>query len=103
MTWQATIAIKNMPKKSIYISIAVVSSVILIALGYFGWVKWKEYKLSPEDKTLNNAGESADKITDSASKGVLPPIQVNPLDNQPDVNPADKANPFKNIKTNPFD
>ncbi len=92
-----------MSKKAIYLSIAVVSLVVLITLGYFGWVKWKEYRLSPEDKLLNSAGESADKITESASKGVLPPIQVNPLDSKPDINPADKANPFKDIKTNPFD
>ena len=92
-----------MSKKAIYLSIAVVSLVVLITLGYFGWVKWKEYKLSPEDKALNSAGESADKIIESASKGVLPPIQVNPLENKPDVNPADKANPFTDIKTNPFE
>ena len=92
-----------MSKRAIFISIAAVSLVVLAVGGYFGWVKWKEYKLSPEDKALNSAGESADKITESAAKGVLPPIQVNPLENKPDVNPADKANPFENIKTNPFE
>lgn len=91
-----------MSKKAIYISIVAVSLAILATLGYFGWIKWKEYKLSPEDKVLNSAGDSANKITESATKGVLPPIQVNPLDGKPDVNPADKANPFTDIKTNPF-
>ncbi|MDO8561268.1 MAG: hypothetical protein Q7S05_00370 [bacterium] len=27
----------------------------------------------------------------------------NPLENKPDLNPADKTNPFKTLKTNPFD
>lgn len=26
-----------------------------------------------------------------------------PLENKPDLNPADKANPFKGVKTNPFE
>ncbi|MDO8552652.1 MAG: hypothetical protein Q7S01_03955 [bacterium] len=26
-----------------------------------------------------------------------------PLENKPDINPADKANPFKSVKTNPFE
>ena len=92
-----------MSKKTIHILIIFVALVVLIAGGYFGWVKWKEYRLSPEDKALNSAGDVAGKITENASKGVLPPIQVNPLENKPDVNPANKANPFENIKTNPFD
>ena len=91
-----------MSKKVIYISIVVVVLIGLAVGGYFGWVKWRASKLSPEDKALNSAGDVVDQITENASKGVLPPIQVNPLENKPDVNPADKANPFENIKTNPF-
>ena len=34
---------------------------------------------------------------------VLPSVSTNPLDNKPDINPADQTNPFKNIKTNPFE
>ncbi|MDO8481708.1 MAG: hypothetical protein Q7S75_01325 [bacterium] len=26
-----------------------------------------------------------------------------PLENKPDLNPVDKANPFKGVKTNPFE
>ncbi len=53
-------------------------------------------------KFLDEAGDMAGKITDSATKGVLPSLQTNPLEDKPDINPADKANPFKDIKTNPF-
>ncbi len=29
-------------------------------------------------------------------------VGANPLQKAPDLNPVDKANPFNNIKTNPF-
>ncbi len=92
-----------MSKKVIYISIAVIVLIVLVIGGYFGWIKWKDYRLSPEEKALNKAGDVTDTLTEDVSKGVLPPIQVNPLENKPDVNPANKANPFENIKTNPFE
>lgn len=77
------------------ILISAVALAIGLAIGYFFWQKYKTPKLTPE--------ETAEKITESAAKGVLPSIQTNPLENKPDINPADKANPFKNIKTNPFE
>lgn len=86
------------PKKEILIMIA---AVLLIGLAVGGYFLWKN-SASSENKALENAGEAADKITESATKGVLPSIGTNPLENKPDVNPADKANPFKNIITNPF-
>ena len=91
---------KNMetPKKEALIIIATVLLIGLIVGGYF---LWKE-SASPEKETLDKAGEAAEKITESATKAVLPSLGTNPLENKPDVNPADKANPFKNIITNPF-
>lgn len=77
------------------ILIGVVALVIGLTTGYFFWQKYKTPKLTPE--------ETAEKITESATQGVLPSIQTNPLENKPDINPADKANPFKNIKINPFE
>lgn len=85
------------------ILIGVVALVIGLGAGYFFWQKYKTPELTPEEASLKKAGEAAEKITESATKGVLPSIQTNPLENKPDVNPADKANPFKNIKTNPFE
>ena len=92
------------PKKTIFILVAVVLLIGLVIGGYFGWKKWRESKaLAPETSALEKAGETAEKITESATQGVLPSIGTNPLESKPDVNPADKANPFKDIKTNPFE
>ncbi len=88
-----------MNKKTIII-VAVILLVIILAAG--GYFYWNNFKSSKEKNELEKAGEAADKITESATKGVLPSIQTNPLENKPDVNPADKANPFKDIKINPF-
>ncbi len=89
------------PKKETLIIIAAVLLIGLIIGGYFLWNNWKKSS-SSENKALESAGEAAEKITESATKGVLPSIGTNPLESKPDVNPADKANPFKNIITNPF-
>lgn len=88
-------------KKSILTLIVVV---IVIGLGIAGYFYWDKYmKVSPEIKAVENAGESAQKITDSATQGVLPEINTNPLENKPEVNPIGKTNPFKDLKINPFE
>ncbi len=86
------------PKKEILMIVAVV---LIIGLAIGGYFLWKN-STSSENNALENVGDAADKITESATKGVLPSIVANPLESKPDVNPADKANPFKNIITNPF-
>jgi len=88
----------EIPKKEILIIIGVV---LIIGLAIGGYFLWKNSIFS-ENQILDNAGDAANKITESATKGILPSIGINPLEDKPDVNPADKANPFKNIKTNPF-
>ncbi len=92
----------EIPKKETLIIIAAVLLIGLVIGGYFLWNNWKKSN-SPENKALESAGEAAEKITENATKGVLPSLGTNLLENKPDVNPADKANPFKNIKTNPFE
>ena len=42
------------------------------------------------------------QIIEIANEAAFPTISTNPLDNNPNINPADQANPFTNIKTNPF-
>ena len=93
--------IMNMPKKIIFIIIAIVLLIGLAIGGYLFWNSWKK-SASSKVKTIEKAGETAEKITESAAKGVLPSIQVNPLENKPDVNPASKTNPYKNLIINPF-
>lgn len=92
-----------MPKKIIFILIAIVLLIGLVIGGYWGWTKWKASQKSPEVKTLEEAGKVAETITKSATQGTLPSLGTNPLENKPDINPADKTNPFKDIKTNPFE
>lgn len=91
-----------MKRKTILILIAAVLLIGLVASGYlYHESKWEKAKASKE--ALEKAGQAAEKIIGSATQGALPSISPNPLESKPDVNPADKANPFKNIKTNPFE
>ena len=93
--------LKNISKKTIVI-VAVVSIVMAVG-GYFYLTNLIKSKNAPETNSIENAGKAADKIIEGATKGVLPSLQTNPLENTPDINPAAKANPIKNIKTNPFE
>ncbi len=88
-----------MNKKTIIIIAAGFLIVGLAIGGYFYW-NWMEKE---KIKFLQEAGDAAEKITDSATKGVLPSLGTNPLESKPDINPADSANPIKNIKINPFE
>ncbi|MDP3991274.1 MAG: hypothetical protein Q8P63_03210 [Candidatus Nealsonbacteria bacterium] len=87
-----------MSKKTIII---VIAAVLMVALGVGGYFYWSK-KLKTNTGNGSEAAGPAEKLTESATKGVLPSIQTNPLENKPDINPADKANPYTNIKTNPF-
>lgn len=86
-------------KLIIIVSVSVVLLIIVLgAVGYFYFFKksvsfnfFDQYKTTGQD------------IIDNATKGTLPSINTNPLENKPDVNPASAANPIKNIKTNPFE
>jgi len=68
--------------------IIIVAVLIAAVAGYYYWNK--KTGIEPVD------------IVDDVTKGVLPSINTNPLEGKPDINPADKANPYGNIKTNPF-
>ena len=93
-----------MNKKNLIILIVLIAIVLLIALGAGGYIYWNKWqKLKTGKEALEKANKAAETITESATKGVLPSLGTNPLENKPDINPTDKANPFKNIKTNPFE
>lgn len=89
--------------KNLKIVIILAIVIILSLTGFFIWEKL--YQKSPTEKTIEKAGETAEIITESATQGVLPSINstANPYDNVSETNPVEKANPFKNIKTNPFE
>lgn len=88
----------NTDKKTIFIIIAVLV-ITGVAIGAFFYFKNK----SSTENALENAADAAQTLTNSATKGVLPSMGTNPLENKPDLNPADKTNPYKGIKTNPFE
>jgi hypothetical protein len=89
------------PKKAILGVVAAILLLIILSIGaYFYWINFKK---PATQNVLENDSNTAEDITNSAIKGVLPSIQTNPLEDKPDINPADKANPFKeDIKINPF-
>ncbi len=90
-------------KKTILIILA---AILIIGLGTWGYLYWKKSKSSPAEKDLQEINEASDILNKSAAQGVLPsinPQETNPLKNAPDLNPVSKTNPFKNIKTNPFE
>ena len=90
-----------MNKKIIIIIVAVVLLVIILSIG--GYFYWNNFKKSQSEKTLENSANATEEITNSTTKGILPSLETNPLENKPDINPIDKANPIKDIKTNPFE
>ena len=93
-----------MNKKTIATLITLGAIVLLIAIGTGYYIYWnKSKKIETGKDALKKAGETAGMITENATKGVLPSLSADPLANNPDINPADKANPFKNVKTNPFE
>jgi preprotein translocase subunit YajC len=91
-----------MDKKTILVITVVILIIIGLGTGIFLYLD-RQKKIKPVIKTIQKAGQPEEIITEGALKGVLPSIETNPLKNKPDINPADKANPFKNIKLNPFE
>ena len=98
-----------MANKKIIIIVVVAAVISLAVAGYFYWQKSEAPELTPEEQTLEQSlgqvGEAAGKITESATQGTLPSLDVNknPLEKAPDINPVGQSNPFKDIKTNPFE
>lgn len=88
-------------KKTLILIIAAVLAVAIGIGGYFYWNK-KIKTVTGEDVLVETSG-GAEKIIESASGGVLPDIPANPLEDKPGVNPLDETNPYKDIKTNPFE
>ena len=87
-----------MSRKTIII-IIIAAMLIVSAIGVWFYLAHIKNKNTPG----TNAEDAINKIIDGAAKGVLPSLQTNPLGNKPDINPANRANPIKNIKTNPFE
>jgi len=91
-----------MNKKTTIIIIAAILIIIGLGAGAYLYLN-NRTKSKAGAKVSQKAGEAAEAVIDSALKGVVPSMETNPLEDKPDINPADKANPYKNIKTNPFE
>lgn len=65
----------------------VVVVVVAVALAGYMFFKKGEVEELPAD-TTPSLGENT---------------STNPMDNKPDLNPAGQSNPFRSIKTNPFE
>lgn len=73
--------------------------VIVAAVGIYFYAR-----VNPEQKAVETENAEKNKIIENSTSGTLPSIEnTNPLENKPDLNPVSKTNPYKNIKTNPFE
>ena len=54
---------------------------------------------------LGLSSQRAEDISKIVNQGVLPSLgdSTNPMENKPNLNPVDTSNPFRDIKTNPFE
>lgn len=70
--------------------------VIIVAAAIAGYFYWKGV---PKEALPAPA-----KASDPAVSGTLPSLnpETNILENVPEINPVDKANPFKDVYKNPF-
>lgn len=75
--------------KNFYLIAAVSIIILLILLGVIYWYV--------------RFGDEVKVVTETPKEEVLQSVSTNPLDNKPNINPVDQTNPFKNIKTNPFE
>lgn len=89
-----------MNKKNLLLILLAVILTIIAGIAIIGIFYWNSSK--PKEGTENS--EENQKIIEDATKGILPSIEnTNPLENKPDLNPVSKTNPYKDIKTNPFE
>lgn len=97
-------------KKTLIIAIILIT--LLAGAGYFYWTKYyKKEEPAPAASTaekiedIKKAEEAGQILTESATSGTLPEInpQSNPLEKLPETNPIEQTNPFKSLKTNPFE
>ena len=70
--------------------IIIIASVLILAVLIIGYLFWKS--------------RTSTDISQIINQGVLPSLgeSTNPMKNKPNVNPVDASNPFRSIKTNPF-
>lgn len=96
----------EMQSKYIYAVIGVLLiAVIAVGIWYWSGKKTAPESLVPEKSVEEKPVDATQKAIESAGRATLPEVKSikNPLGNKlPEVNPVEKANPFKDIYKNPF-
>ena len=88
-----------MSKKYIIIA-SVLLVVVILGLSYYWKVKSQKSDREQALKEVNT------EVALEVSDGTLPAIEsgaINPMDSVQSANPYEEANPFSNVKTNPFE
>ncbi|MDE1970267.1 MAG: hypothetical protein KGI50_01690 [Patescibacteria group bacterium] len=77
-----------------------IAIIVFIVGGFIFWKYKSNKKLTPPPASSGLEQTVASSVT----QGVLPSLNnsLTPLQNQPNLNPIQTANPFTTIKTNPF-
>ncbi|TSC75728.1 MAG: hypothetical protein G01um101430_222 [Parcubacteria group bacterium Gr01-1014_30] len=86
-------------RKQVYLIVAG-AAVILALLAVAGFLFWRNPTGPSVVEPFSGPEES-----EGSTYGTLPETKslTNPLENTPELNPIDKANPFKDVYKNPFE
>ncbi|KKW23836.1 MAG: hypothetical protein UY67_C0016G0023 [Candidatus Kaiserbacteria bacterium GW2011_GWA2_52_12] len=70
-----------------------IGAIVLIAIVVAAFILW------------GSRSQPVQGLGDIVNQGVLPAVdgEVNVMKNKPDVNPVDASNPYRSLKTNPFE
>src|SRR3989338_132290 len=96
-------------KQEKIVIIILAAAVVVIAAGYGAWGFFcSKAQWAPQGQEEKTQAPSPQEGTQSEAKATyvtLPEIEsvANPLENLPDLNPVERANPFNDIYTNPFE
>lgn len=80
------------PNKKVIVIAVIIVLLLLCGTGIWWYVN-----------TAKNSAQNSEALSESAANGALPSLEISTLEDAPNVNPAEAANPIKKIKTNPFE
>lgn len=91
--------------KKLLILVVFLGVLVVAVLGFVIYIKWEFLREKFFSILPTPIEKPSSTSSDVSSAGTLPEIQSlsNPLEKLPELNPVDKANPFKDTKFNPFE
>ena len=84
----------NTNNKGLIIGLIILIAIVII--GVIGYFYLEKHTKTPQQKAIENAVNATQKALPDYGN------QTAPLQKMPDVNPTSKTNPYKAVKTNPF-